>query len=119
MRAVSRIRTVAGAAALFVALALASPGVRVTRADQGFSWDPALEPAAQRAARVPVAAEGATCAASQAPVVMPPLRSMPLPVVGEDGELNSLNGRGYNIGSSEPTLELQLLISEVKRRRGR
>ncbi len=119
MRAVSRIRTAAGAAALFAAMALASPGVRVTRAEQDFSWDPALEPAAKPAARAPAADEGATCAASQAPTVMPPLRGMPLRVGGEDAELNSLNGRGYNIGQSEPTLELQLLMSEVKRRQGR
>ena len=44
------------------------------------------------------------------------LEGMPLLIAGEDGEaLNSINGRGYNIGKSEPSADLQKLVFEARR----
>jgi len=117
MRAASRIHTLLGSAALLAAMLLASPGVRVSQAEQDFSYDPALErPAPPPAKASHDAAPGPSCPVAQAPA-MGPLRGMPiLPVEGEE-ELNSLNGRGYNIGGAEPTFEMQRLMFEVKRQR--
>ena len=113
MEAAALVRNVAGATALVAALALASPGVRISQADPGFSRDPALETSS---APPPALAEGATCnATSPAPAVMP-LRGMRLRVAPEDEALNSLNGRGYNIGRNEPTIDMQQLMYEVRRR---
>lgn len=116
-----------GFLALAAAVLLASPGVRITRAaDDGaanYSYDPTLEPAAQ--APPPAAmADGPTCAARSAAPVLP-LRGMPLLMAQRNGEmdeserLNSLNGRGYNIGGSEPAAELRKLEMEVLRKQGR
>ena len=124
-----------GSAALVFAVALASPGVRVSHAEAGtagqnFSWDPALEPVAAAeptpAARfgrsIAVTPPAGTCAAQNA-TVLPTTRAlrqglegMPLLIAdGADGELNSLNGRGYNIGKTEPSADLQRLMIEAGR----
>jgi hypothetical protein len=127
MRAVSRAMNWIGSAACVFALLLASPGVEVSRAEQDFSWDPALEgppaaePASAFAKSVPVAQPGAACAAQQAPAVVPSVRGlkgMPLQIADGspgDAELNSLNGRGYNIGRTEPSADLQKLLFEARR----
>jgi len=132
MRAAPRIFDWIGSVALVLALLLASPGVRVSRADPAtpeapadFSWDPALEPGASESAlarSVKVSQPAGTCAAESAPVVMPTeralqgLRGMPLAIADGDEELNSLNARGYNIGKAEPSRELQALMAEIRRR---
>jgi hypothetical protein len=126
MRSAPRFFDWIGGAALVLALLLASPGVRVVHADVAdaevdFSWDPALEP---DAAAVPSAAPkaGAACAAETAPPVIPSVRQirglqgMALPVADGEEELNSLNNRGYNIGSPDPALDLQELLAEVRRK---
>lgn len=117
MRAASRIHTILGSTALLAAMLLASPGVRVSRAEQDVSHDPALEQSVQPPAKASdEVTSGPLCEAGPAPV-MGPLRGLPiLPVEGEE-ELNSLNGRGYNIGATEPTFEMQRLMFEVKRKR--
>jgi hypothetical protein len=117
MGAAARIRNVAGAAALVAAVALASPGVRISRAEPDASFDPALQAAAPPA---PAPAEGATCAATSGPTpAVMPLRGMRLRVAPEDEALNSLNGRGYNIGRSEPAVDMQQPMYEAKRRQAR
>ena len=103
-----------GFAVVALAMLLASPGVRATHAEENFSYDPALEAYASEATQQ--AERGAVCAAREAGPVLP-LRGMPFLVAdGEGAEgLNSLNGRGYNIGKSEPAGELRKLEFEVLR----
>lgn len=135
MRVAPRVLNWIGSAAFVFALLLASPGVRVSQADAApageanFSWDPALEPDAVAPAPAPrmgrasaVVPPPGTCAAQTAPMVLPPeralrgLQGMPLLIADGDEELNSMNGRGYNIGKTEPSAELQKLMVEVRRR---
>ena len=127
---VDRARSTSGFFVLLLAMALASPGVRVTQAEGDFSYDPALEPsppAVHAAAQPPTRAQGparvrqdqapGTCAAREAAPILP-LHGMPL-LIAEGGEgegLNSLNSRGYNIGKLEPAGELRHLEIEVLRR---
>jgi hypothetical protein len=129
MRAAPRLFDWIGSAALVLALLLASPGVRIAWAgdaasgsETDFSWDPALESAAP----APAPTEAPTCAAQAPAAVIPSarqirgLQGIPLrfPDADADGEeaLNSLNNRGYNIGHTDPTLDLQKLMAEVRRR---
>jgi len=137
MRVAPRLFNWIGSTALVFALLLASPGVRVSQADGGsnageanFSWDPSLERSevaeapAPRMGRSPaVVPPPGTCAAQNAaPLVLPSdrairgLQGMPLLIAEGDEELNSLNGRGYNIGKAEPSGELQKLMVEIRRR---
>lgn len=118
----ARILDLVGFPALALALLLASPGVRVSHAEENFSYDPALEPTAQASAPGMATAvrldPGPSCAANGAAAPVVPLRGLPFLVAehgeGEDG-LNSLNGRGYNIGKREPSMELQRLLMEARR----
>lgn len=125
MRAGTRLFDWIGSVSLVLALMLASPGVRIAFADEaasppeaGFSWDPALEPATP----APPAAEAPTCAAQAPAQVIPSVRQLRglqgIPLHLPDGEeaVNSLNNRGYNIGDTDPTLDLQKLMAEVRRR---
>lgn len=125
-----------GGAALAFAILIFSPGVQIGYADVAaqageadFSWDPALEPghaavpaAPARAGSIAVTPPAGTCAAKAAPTVLPShralrgLQGVPLRIADGDEELNSLNGRGYNIGKTEPSQDLQRLMAEVKRR---
>jgi len=133
MRVTSRFFDWIGGAALVFALLLASPGVDVGHAEgatpegeANFSWDPALEPGvagrSALAGSVRVSPPAGICAASSAPTVLPPTRALRgqqgMPLLIADGEepLNSLNGRGYNIGKLEPSQELQALMAEIGRR---
>jgi len=129
----SRVLSWVGGVSFVFALLLASTGVRVSQAEaveeMAFSWDPALEAAAGESApvaprRAPSAGE--ICSATQpVPVVMPSVRQLrglqgiPLPAADEGEALNSLDGRGYNIGRSEPQADLQKLLAEVRRRQAR
>ncbi|NNL66191.1 MAG: hypothetical protein HKP30_08115 [Myxococcales bacterium] len=124
---VDRARSALGFFVLLLAMALASPGVRVTQAEDDFSYDPTLEPsyhaAAEPAPRAHAVAKTrqdqapGTCAAREAAPVIP-LGGMPLLIAeGDEAEgLNSLNSRGYNIGKLEPAGELRQLEIEVLRR---
>jgi len=115
MRAASPLVDLLGCVALAVALLLASPGVRVSRADEDFSYDPALARAATEAAAAPAVKEsGPTCAANQTLPAMP-LRGIPIVAAGNADEPSSLNARGYNIGKAEPDTELQRLLFEARR----
>jgi len=137
LHAAKAVRSWIGGAAVVLALMLASPGIRVSHAEDDFSYDPALEPGAvqQAAAAIPQRAAaanpralpldfsqpGATCAARSGPAVVPTARAlqgMPLLIAdGTDADrgLNSLNSRGYNIGKTEPSAGLQKLLFEVER----
>lgn len=107
-----------GFLSLAASLMLASPGVR---AEPNVSYDPALEPVATRVAAAPEA-DGPACAAGAPMAPLAPLRGLPLLMAQQgaalpEGErLNSLNGRGYNIGPVEPSSELRKLELEVLRR---
>jgi hypothetical protein len=127
-----------GFVALTLFVLLASPGVRATQAEEAFSHDPALEASAAThdpaleasaathdpaleasAATVPPEAEGPACAAREAGPRLP-LRGLPFLLAqgdprAEAAGLNSLNGRGYNIGKTEPAAELRKLEIEVLR----
>jgi len=127
--AAKAVRSWIGGAAVVSALMLASPGIRVSQAQDDFSYDPALEPAAvehsaaanPRALPLDFSQPGATCAARSGPVVVPTARALQgVPLLISDGTdadrgLNSLNSRGYNIGKTEPSAGLQKLMFEVRR----
>jgi len=116
MRAAILVRDVLGATTLVAALLLASPGVLASRADAGFSYDPALDPAARPLETAATEVAGPACPASRAalpqgalPLLVPP------PTEGEAD--SSLNGRGYNIGPANTLRELQVLRYEARRAR--
>jgi len=133
MRAASRALDLVGSIALFLAVLLASPGVRVSHAEPDASYDPALERPASGSGDAPLArsvplgpAGGATCgvdseAGAAAAAMLPSrrgLQGMPLQIAdgAEGDEGSSLNARGYNIGRTEPSADLQRMLFEASRR---
>jgi hypothetical protein len=131
MRAATRLLDWIGPFALAFAVLLASPGVRVSQAEDDFSYDPALAaptaevaPSGDRTGAVAVGDSGSACEGT-GPAVVPSLRSLTgMPLLGPDGRpadpsITSLNNRGYNIGKADPSEELQQLLMEVRRQQGR
>jgi hypothetical protein len=131
MRAATRWLDWIGPIALVLAMLLASPGVRVSRAEADFSYDPALEappaevaPSGALTGTVAVGDSGSACEGT-GPAVVPSLRSLTgMPLLGPDGQpadpsITSLNNRGYNIGKADPSEELQRLLMEVRRQQAR
>lgn len=110
-----RFRNTLGILAVLASLALASPGVRVVKAE------PVAASASEAGGQCPAADAGAAARASQVQDFLARVRAEQAQA-GQPGESDGpniivLNNRGYNYGSGSPMALDQVLIDAQRERR--